>query len=205
MKDSNASSDTETTPMITPSEVMEYIYCPRFIYYMNCLDIPQHEELRYKVLKGRHIHDAREERNREYLRKKIGCTGKEISVYLASRKLRLRGIVDEVLFLNDGTIAPLDYKYAEYRETVFTTHKIQSAIYALLLMENYQKEVKRGFICYERSHSKLKEIIYTEKDFNRVQDIVSEIFDIIFKGYYPKRTKYPIKCIDCCYRNICVQ
>ena len=47
--------------------------------------------------------------------------------------------------------------------------------------------------------------VYTEKDFNRVQDIVSEIFDIIFKGYYPKRTKYPIKCIDCCYRNICVQ
>ncbi len=38
--------------MITPSEVIEHIYCPRFTCFLNCLNIPQHEELRYKVLKG---------------------------------------------------------------------------------------------------------------------------------------------------------
>ena len=45
-------SDTETTIMITPSEVIEHIYCPRFTYYMNVLNIPQFEDRRFKVLKA---------------------------------------------------------------------------------------------------------------------------------------------------------
>lgn len=52
--------DTESTVMITPSEVIEYLFCPRFLYFMNCLKIPQHEELRYKVMKGRALHERRE-------------------------------------------------------------------------------------------------------------------------------------------------
>ncbi|MBI4650177.1 CRISPR-associated protein Cas4 [Candidatus Desantisbacteria bacterium] len=192
------------TAMITPSEVVEHLYCPRFTYFMNCLDIPQHEELRYKVLKGRELHEKREVENREYIRKKIGCVNKDVSVYIASRNLRIRGIVDEVLELNDGTLAPLDYKFAEYNDFTFETYKIQSVLYALLIMENYNKPVKKGFICYIKSSNKIKEIIYSEQDICYTKDVINEIFNIILKGYYPKKTKYQNKCIDCCYRNICV-
>ena len=116
--------DTESTVMITPSEVIEHLYCPRFTYFMNCLNIPQHEELRYKVMKGRNLHDAKEKENREYLRKKIGAVAKEVSVYVASPVLRVRGVVDEVLTLADGSLSPLDYKYTEYRDYLFETHKV---------------------------------------------------------------------------------
>lgn len=44
---------------ITPSEVIEYLYCPRFIYFMNCLGIAQHEDQRFMVLKGREVHEQR--------------------------------------------------------------------------------------------------------------------------------------------------
>lgn len=196
--------DTETTPMITPSEIIEHLFCPRYTYFMNCLNIPQHEELRYKVLKGRELHERREKTNVDYLRKRLGCVNKEISVYVASKKLGVRGIIDEVLYLSDGTLAPLDYKYAEYNDFVFRTHRIQSTVYALLIMENYKKNVSKGFICYTRGNNKIKEIIYTEKDFNFAKEIISEIFDIIMKGYFPKKTSWPNRCIDCCYRNICV-
>ncbi len=37
---------------ITPSELIEFNYCKRFIYYMKCLNIPQFEENRFKVQKG---------------------------------------------------------------------------------------------------------------------------------------------------------
>ena len=50
---------------ITPSEVIEYLYCPRFIYFMNCLSIPQHEEQRYKVLMGREIHEKKSKINKK--------------------------------------------------------------------------------------------------------------------------------------------
>ena len=199
-----ADFDNESTPMITPSEVIEHLYCPRFTYFMNCLNIRQHEELRYKVLKGRELHEKRENENRDYLRKRLGCVDKELSVYIASKELRIRGVVDEVLHLSDGTLAPLDYKYTEYNEYTFETHRIQSALYALLIKENYKKTVTRGFICYMKGGNKIKEILYSEKDFCCARNVVQEIFDVIQKGYYPKKTSWQNRCIDCCYRNICI-
>ena len=44
---------------ITPSIVLEYLFCKRFIYFMNCLNIPQHEGNRFLVQKGRNIHEER--------------------------------------------------------------------------------------------------------------------------------------------------
>lgn len=196
--------DTESTPMITPSEVIEHLFCPRFTYFMNCLRIPQHEELRYKVLKGRELHERREKKNREYLRRKIGCVEKEIAVYVASPKIRVRGVIDEVVTLADGSMAPLDYKYTEYRDYLFETHKIQSVLYAMLINETYQRPVNKGYICYAKDRVRSKEVIYKEADFKYAQEVVEEIFSVIMRGYYPKKTRYANKCIDCCYRNICV-
>ncbi len=196
--------DTESTPMITPSEVIEHLFCPRFTYFINCLKIPQHEELRYKVLKGRELHERREKENKEYLRKKIECVKKELKVYLASPKLRVRGVIDEVLTIADGSMAPLDYKYTEYREYTFETHRIQSTIYAMLIKETYNKPVNKGFICYVKDGSRLKEVLYKPDDFEYTLSVIDEIFRIIDLGYYPKKTSYRNRCIDCCYKNICV-
>lgn len=196
--------DDERTPMITTSELIEYLYCPRFTYFLNCLKIPQHEELRYKVLKGRELHEKKEKTNVDYVRKRLGCVKKETSVYLASKRLKIRGIVDEVLFLNDGTLAPFDYKLTEYDEFTYRTHRVQSTVYAMLIMENYGEPVKRGFICYARSKNLVKELVYREEDFAATKKIIDEIFAIILEGFYPKKTRWPNRCIDCCYRNICV-
>lgn len=197
-------NNMEATPMITPSEIIEHLFCPRYTFFLNCLNIPQHEELRYKVLKGRELHENREKTNINYLRKRLGCVKKEIAVYIASKKLGVRGIVDEVLYLSDGTLAPLDYKYAEGNNFIFRTHRVQSTIYALLIMENYGQTVKKGYICYVRGGNRIKEIIYNQNNFDFVRKVISEIFDIIIRGYYPKRTDFKNRCIDCCYRNICV-
>ncbi|PMP86373.1 MAG: CRISPR-associated protein Cas4 [Thermodesulfobium narugense] len=190
--------------MITPSEIIEHLYCPRFTYFMHCLNIAQHEELRYKVLKGRELHENREKTNVEYLRKRLGCVRKEISVYIASKTLGVRGIIDEVLFLSDGTLSPLDYKYTECNDFIFKTHRVQSTVYALLIMENYGQEVKKGFICYVRGGNRIKEIIYSQNDFNFATEVIAEIFDIIIKGFFPKKTTWQNRCLDCCYRNICI-
>ena len=194
----------ESTLMITPSEVIEHLYCPRFTYFMNCLNIPQHEELRYKVMKGRKLHEEREKENREYLRRKIGCIAKEISVYVASPAIRVRGVVDEVLTLADGSMTPLDYKYTEYRDYLFETHKVQSVLYAMLIKEAYQKPVYKGYICYAKDGAVLKEIVYKEADFKYAKDVVDEIFSVIVKGKCPKKTSWRNRCVDCCYKNICV-
>ena len=189
---------------ITISEIMEYLFCPRFTYFLNCLNIPQYEEKRYKVMVGREIHNDKKVINKEYLRKKIGCIDKYIDVYLYSGKYHIRGIVDEVLKLQDGTYAPLDYKYAEYNDPVFRTHRFQTILYALMIKEMFNCEVNRGYIVFTRSKNFLKEVIIKENDYLAGIEIVNEVLKIIQKNYYPKKTSYNTKCIDCCYRNICV-
>jgi CRISPR-associated exonuclease Cas4 len=199
-----AELELEPEVFIAVSDVMEYLFCPRFIYFMYCLGIPQHEEKRYKVLKGRELHEAREKVNKSYIRKKLQCVRKDVAVYLVSKRNHLKGEVDEVLFLEDGTAAPLDYKFAEFKDTLFRTHKYQSALYGLMIADNYGVEVNRGFVCYTRSKHLVKEVKLGNKDFERAIALVSEVLEIIQKGFYPEATKYKARCVDCTYRNICV-
>jgi CRISPR-associated exonuclease Cas4 len=195
---------SEQEIFVTVSDALEYLFCPRFIFFMHCLGIAQREERRYKVLKGRELHDSREKVNRDYIRKRLNCVRKEISVYLTSQKYHFKGEVDEVLFLEDGTAAPLDYKFAEFKDTIYRTHKYQAALYGLLIMEHCGVDVKRGFVCYTRSNHHVEEIAFSQKDFEHARIMVLEMLNIIQKGYYPEGTKQKARCVDCTYRNICV-
>lgn len=195
---------SESETIITISDVLEFLFCPRFIYFMHCLDIPQHEGMRYKVLKGRDVHEMRRTTNIDYARKKIDCVRKERQVFIASKRHHIKGIADEVLFLGDGTAAPLEYKFAEYKDRIFRTYKYQLVLQALMIAENYDVEVNRGYICYTRSNNLVKQIDFKRKDFDKAIAIIMDILEIIEKGFYPEKAKDKVKCVDCCYRNICV-
>src|SRR5699024_7212141 len=94
---------------ITPSDIIQYLYCPRFTYFEHVLNIPQFEEKSYKAMRGRRLHKTKQKINKEYLRRKIGVVDKHQEQYLTNDLLR--GKVDEVLSLDDKTMAPLDYKF----------------------------------------------------------------------------------------------
>ena len=189
---------------ITPSHLLEYLYCPRFTYYEYTLRIPQREEKRFKVQKGRNIHEEREKINPKYLRKKLGVIRKEQEVMLDSPALHIRGKVDEILWFDDGTMAPFDYKYAEYKERLWKSLKVQAAMYAMMIKDIYQKEVNVAYICYIRSKYKVIEYEFTKRDFKNAQTAIEECFDIIQSGYYPQATKIKERCKDCTYRNLCI-
>ncbi|MBU1874249.1 CRISPR-associated protein Cas4 [bacterium] len=191
-------------PLITPSEVMEYLYCPRFTYFLNVLKIRQYEEKRYKVQKGREVHQQRLDQNPDYIRKKIPMLKKEQNVYLSSDVLHVRGIVDEIIYLKDGSLAPADYKFTIYQPYLYNTHKIQTALYALLIRENYQKPVHTGYIFYLRGGSKMHEVAITAKLERESTLAVVAMLKIIQDEQIPKRTSYRVRCADCCYKNICV-
>jgi len=187
---------------ITPSHIIEYLFCPRFIYFQYVLAIPQNEEKSFKAIKGREIHDLKLVQNKNYLRKKIGAVEKHLDVYLTSENLR--GKVDEVLLLKDGTMAPLDYKFAKYNDIVYNTYKTQLFCYALLIEKNFRKKVNKGFIVYVRSKNKIITIAISDEDKNKIGDMIEKIVIIIDKNEFPKATKAKSRCISCTYRNICI-
>lgn len=188
---------------LTPSHIIEYMYCPRYTYFEYVLHIPQNEEKYYKVMKGRHIHDEKLERNKDYLRRRLGVQEKWLDQYLAAGDLR--GRLDEVLLLEDGSMAPLDYKFAVYEEQVYNTYKIQLSCYAWLVEQVYQKPVNRGYLVYVRSKNKVVEVQIGEEDKAAVKEAVEAIRRIVEGNEFPRATKYKQKCLTCTYRNICVQ
>ncbi len=186
---------------LTPSHIIEYLYCPRFTYYEYVLTIPQYEEKNYKVMRGRVLHDQKLEQNKNYLRRRIGAINKYLDQYLTNDLIR--GKIDEVLELADGTYSPLDYKFAVYEDRIYDTYRTQLYCYAWLIEHNFGKPVTRGFLVYTRSSNKLIEVPITEENKNDVKQAAEAIFKIIDKNFFPKATKYKARCLNCTYRNIC--
>lgn len=186
-----------------PSQIIEFLYCPRYTYFEYVLRIPQYEEKFYKVLRGRELHDEKLERNKDYLRKKIGVQQKWLDQYLGIENLR--GKVDEVLKLEDQTYAPLDYKFAHWKDIVYETYKQQLTCYAILIEENFGVPVNKGYLVYVRSHHKLVEVEINASDKGEVKTSIHEMLEIIGRNKFPKATKFKKRCLNCTYRNICIK
>lgn len=188
--------------LLTVSDVLEHLYCPRFTWFEKYQMLPEFQERRAKVQMGRSLHEAREQNNRRYLRKKLNAVDKRIDMSLVSERYCLRGRIDEVLFFEDGTAAPLDYKFARDPGVIYRTLRFQSAIYAMLIQEHFQCAVSKGFVVYTRSNNAVRTIEFTPADFQEVGNVLSEMLNVIQNGYLPRRAP-PSHCADCCYRRIC--
>lgn len=188
---------------LTPSHIIEYLYCPRFTFFEYVLAIPQYEDRHYKVQRGREVHDKRLEENKDYLRRRIGVIERYNDQYLTNDILR--GKIDEVLKLKDGTMAPLDYKFAQYDDKIYETYKTQMFCYAWLIEENFNCKVDKGFLVYTRSSNKLVEVEIRDSDKQLVKECSRAIATMIDKNLYPKATKYKQRCLNCTYKNICTQ
>ena len=169
---------------------------------MYILSIPQFEDKYTKVRKGREVHHLKTVRNKDYLRKKIGVTEKYINPYLASENLV--GVPDEVVRLNDGTMAVIDYKFSKYNDVIYEPVKQQLIAYAVLTEEVFKTQVNKSYLVYVRSNNKMIEIPITEKDKKLILDSIENIKFILENEFYPNGTKHKKKCINCTYRNICV-
>lgn len=188
---------------ITPSQIIEHLFCPRFTYYEYVLRIPQYEDRHYKVEKGRAVHEQKAKQNMDYLRRRIGVKDKYLNQYLTNELLR--GEVDEILLLEDNTMAPLDYKFAKYEDKIYQTYLTQLYCYAWLIEENFGKAVNKGFLVYTRSKNKLVEVPISPDNTNAVRKVAESIKSVLMQNKYPKATKYKKRCVSCTYRNICIQ
>lgn len=194
---------SEARPPLTVTHLLEHLFCPRFTYFEHVLAIPERQERRPLVVKGREAHEERAKVNPRYLRKKIGVVGRRQDVPLSSAALGIRGSVDEVLTLEDGTMAPLDYKFAEWKGRVLLNLKMQSVVYGLLIEEAFGVAVNGGWLCYIRSKHRLERLEHTPDDKAEARRLLAEVLGVIRGEHFPEATRYRGRCRDCCYRNVC--
>ena len=188
---------------ITPSDIIEYLFCARFTWFERVLRVPQHEEANYKVMRGRTMHAEKSARDAEYLRRRLGVQEKHVNVYLTNDLLR--GEVDEVLLLDDGTAAPLDYKFAQWEGRLYDTYHTQLLCYAWLIETHYARPVRKGYIVYTRSKHYVHEVPIRPGDLERIQAAARGIATILRRQVYPPGTRQRKKCAHCTYRNLCTR
>lgn len=198
----NFSDITLEDKYITPSELIEYSYCPRFIYYMNCVDIPQFEENRYLVQLGNTVHKKRATTNVNYLSNKLNVIDKMVDIEVFSKTYMLKGKIDELLFLENNKVIIVDFKNSVYQNKIYNTYTLQMTAYALMVEENFKASVSKAIICFLQN----KKSVEIEINNNAIQKLkyAIEEYHKILNGYFPKATTVKSRCSDCCYRNICV-
>ncbi len=189
--------------VITVSLIKEYLYCPNYLYFKEILGINQYLDNRYKIKKGQEIHKEKEI-DKKYLRKKLGVKEVWKEEKMVSDKYGLSGVADEILLLENGEMAPLDYKFSKYSDDLFDTLKYQLIAYSLLIEDTFKKKVNRAFVVFTRDNNKLVEVYIKYEDKLRVEEICREINKIREKGLCPNNICTEAKSKDCCYNKICV-
>jgi CRISPR-associated exonuclease Cas4 len=131
------------------TDVKQYTYCPRIVYYRYCL--PTIRPTTYKMEAGIAAHDDETEREqRRSLRPYSLTTGERwFDVRLHSEELGIHGRLDMVVAVPDradakAELIPVEYKLSE--RAVGRHFKVQLAMYGLLLEAAWERPVRRGFI-----------------------------------------------------------
>lgn len=197
MKDSACAGDS-----ITVSDIIQYHYCPRKIYFLRTLEVPA--PARRKMEYGAEIHER--ERRRMTERKRIyGFARDEVEVVMSNVQIEagrigLRGRLDVALRLRDGEILPVETKYTD-EAILHRRYLKQLYAYALLLDHELRTGVRRGVVYFSKQREARTVEISDEDKQGVLRDVVL-IRRIIASEEIPRPN--PERCGYCEVRKYCV-
>jgi len=139
-------------PYVSVTDVKHYIYCPRLVYFDRVLHAQPVFGSQQEESQELHEEYVRKELRRKdavYYSPEFVGAEKYLFVQLVSQKFQLQGIIDCIVKTVKGEYVPIEYKNMNSdRGKVYMDHKYQLVAYALLIEENFDTVVKRGFVNY---------------------------------------------------------
>ncbi|RLG63601.1 CRISPR-associated protein Cas4 [archaeon] len=185
--------------------IEEYAYCPLVVYYRHVLKIPSKPTFLMHVGKELHEMLREKERRRKTLFKIRGIQPirKWQSMYIASHKLGIEGVVDMIAQLDKRTYTVIEVKYTTAPRKTPSQYKYQLTAYVMLAEEAFKTTIRKAYIYYVKSN-KLIEITITDHMKNHVKYIIKQIKRILSQEKIPKPAKTR-KCHACDYYKQCKQ
>lgn len=187
---------------LSAADLLNYLYCPRIIYYVYVLKRLQ--SVTVKERKGREkFKTFKEKSKRVKIIRELPHLKKIYDLYLNSEKYQFHTTVDCIAINEEKKEAyPIQIKYSFKPKAVYRGQRFQLTLEAFLIEENLGYKVPFGFIKYLKSNDFYK-VNFSSYEKNQLLDIFNEIINIISKEYYPPPTKYKKRCLDCCFRLFC--
>ena len=188
--------------LVWASDIRQYHFCPRIIYFTKVLGVQERTTESEKKGKESHKEFHRKEARRSTLLggKRLKVKKRWTGLYLASRKLRLHGVVDLVAETDKGFIV-VEFKEAKCPRNPPEGHVYQAAAYAMLVEEHFNTIVRTVLIYYAED-KRFHEISMSDALRKHVRWTISKIRKIMEEERLPP-VRETRKCPSCGYLWIC--
>jgi CRISPR-associated exonuclease Cas4 len=194
-----------TNWLLEVTDLKQYTYCPRIVFYRYCL--PTIRPLTFLMEEGIRQHTVEENREeRRSLRHyQIEEGERFFQVALQSQTLGLTARLDLAIAIPSQTATGaeavvVEYKYSEQKAGAH--FKLQLAAYALLLEEAWNIPVKRGFI-YSIPQKRAEAVAITPHLRKKVVQTVNDIRHLIEHQQMPEPPASQGRCVTCEFRRFC--
>lgn len=182
------------------SDLKQYIYCPRILYYYYTLPVPRRVTRKMQYGGLEHVEIHRLEKRRSLKAYGILEGERTFQVFLESERLGLHGVLDMMITTSTGDVYPVDFKHSLSKKGLH--QKYQLAAYTMLLEEKYSKPVRFGFLYLIPAKTAIPvEITPGMRD--HVKKTLSAIRTIAKSERMPGYVRSKQRCTDCEFHNFC--
>lgn len=185
--------------MLRVSDLKQFIYCPRIIYYNYVM--PVEKKATYKMEHGK---VAEEEIAKLESRRKLkpyGLSGgkRVFNWWLTAKGAGLTGKID-MLIIKDEDYFPVDFKFTE--KSPGKNHLYQLCGYCIMLDEVYGCRADTAFI-YQIPIHDVKVFHLDDKMKSECREVIAEIRNMIDQERMPDAASSRRRCTECEYQNYC--
>lgn len=196
---------TATTLLFEVTDLKQWTYCPRVLYYRYCLPEirPITDLMRAGI--GSHCDEVGREERRSLRTYGLNIGERAFDVRLRSEVIGLRGQLDLAIVVPDRAAPRAEAIVVEYKdsERAAPLHfKLQLAAYALLLEEAWSLPVRRGFI-YSIPLRTVEIIGITPALRQKVRQAVAAMQAAVAGEWMPDAPASRRPCVSCEFRRFC--
>lgn len=189
--------------IFTVTDLKQYSYCPRVVFYTYCL--PLVRPVTYKMEAGIAAHEVASTQERRRTLKAYGLAQGErhYDVQVASSTLGLQGRIDMVIDTEEKgerELIPVDYK--QTRRQVGRHMKRQLAAYGMMLEESWGLPVRRGYLYYLPLR-RAEEIALAAKLCDEVRETMAAMRAMVEQEAMPGPPRSRRPCVSCEFRRFC--
>ncbi|MEW5920394.1 MAG: CRISPR-associated protein Cas4 [Bacillota bacterium] len=182
------------------SDLKQYIYCPRILYYYYVLPVPRRVTRKMEYGKIEHVEIQQQEKRRGLKPYGVLEGKRDFQVYLSSSRLGLHGVLDMMITSANGDIYPVDFKHSLRKKDLH--QKYQLTAYAMLLEEAFLRPVRFGFL-YLIPAKAIVPVEITTSMREHVKKVISAIRKVATAEKMPGYIRSARRCVDCEFRNYC--
>jgi len=181
------------------SDIKQYFYCQRIIYYTYCLPVPR--PVTHPMQAGTVEHEVLSvfERRRSLRRYGLHEGERRFHVSLQAPLLGLAGVLD-MLVISPERSFPVEFKYTDQRLNM--NAKCQLVAYAMIVEECLGKPVECGFI-YRIQKQDVTAIPVSLELRQKIPHALTGMREIIEREQMPDPPRQRGRCVECEFRRYC--